>query len=107
MIDAGQAVDISGLSEKSLVEYLRKLFLSLNLNDNGRLVFLLPSGVRPTLEVVGAVIRPPLESKGPVTDTNEPHKDIHAKQPIEEHKPDDGGPNLPSAQEDVAPVKKR
>ena len=54
-----------------------------------------------------SVIRPPLESKGPVTDTNEPHTDIHAKQPIEEHKPDDAGPNLPSAQEDVAPVKKR
>ncbi|GKB85214.1 hypothetical protein Tco_0957486, partial [Tanacetum coccineum] len=107
MIDDGQAVDISGLSEKSLVEYLRKLFLSLNLNDNGRLVFLLPSGVRPTLEVVGDVIRPPLESKDPVIDTNEPHKDIHAEQPIEEHKPDDGGSNLPSAQEDAAPVKKR
>lgn len=61
MIDNGQAVDISGLSERSLVKHLRKLFLSLNLKENGDLVFLLPSSVRPTLDVVGPIIHPIVE----------------------------------------------
>ncbi|KAL2497307.1 DNAJ heat shock N-terminal domain-containing protein [Abeliophyllum distichum] len=57
MIDDGQAVDIRGLSEKSLVNSLRKLFISLNLKESDDQVFLLPSKVRPTLEVVGPIIR--------------------------------------------------
>ncbi|KAI5668291.1 hypothetical protein M9H77_18144 [Catharanthus roseus] len=57
MIDDGQAVDISGLSEKSLVKRLRKLFVSLKLKEKGDNCFLLPSKVRPTLELVGAIIR--------------------------------------------------
>ncbi|XP_024979518.1 uncharacterized protein LOC112516609 [Cynara cardunculus var. scolymus] len=107
MIDDGQAVDISGLSEKSLVQYLRKLFLSLSLNENGRLVFLLPSDVRPTLEVVGAVIRPKLETQGPLIDNHDQHNDLSAEQPNEEHVPADGGSKLPCAQEDVAAPSKR
>ncbi|KAI3715704.1 hypothetical protein L6452_22690 [Arctium lappa] len=107
MIDDGQAVDISGLSEKSLVKYLRKLFLSLSLNENGRLVFLLPSDVRPTLEVVGAVIRPKVETQGPLVDNHEPHNDLSAEQSNEEHIPADGGSKLPCAQEEVAAPRKR
>lgn len=107
MIDDGQAVDISGLSEKSLVKHLRKLFLSLNLNENGRLVFLLPSDVRPTLEIVGAVIRPKLESQEPVINNHEPHNDLYAEQPKDEHKPAECGPNLPPTQEDIPAPKKR
>lgn len=103
MIDDGQAVDISGLSEKSLVKYLRKLFLSLKLNENGRLVFLLPSDVPPTLEVVGAVIRPKSGPQRPVSNDHEPNDDVYAEQ----HKPADGGSNLPSAQEDIAAPRKR
>ncbi|KAM7507596.1 hypothetical protein LguiA_018049 [Lonicera macranthoides] len=61
MIDNGQAVDISGLSARSLVKHLRKLFLSLNLKENGDLVFLLPSNVCPTLDVVGPIIHPIVE----------------------------------------------
>jgi curved DNA-binding protein CbpA len=57
MIDDGQAVDIRGLSEKSLVRYLKKLFLSLNLKEKDDLVFLLPSNVPPTLDVVGPIVR--------------------------------------------------
>ncbi|XP_031096611.1 uncharacterized protein LOC116000888 [Ipomoea triloba] len=56
MIDDGQAVDISGLSERLLVKRLRKLFLSLKLKQNGDLVFLLPSKACPTLERVGSII---------------------------------------------------
>ncbi|KAJ9538081.1 hypothetical protein OSB04_030814, partial [Centaurea solstitialis] len=107
MIDDGQAVDISGLSEKTLVKHLRKLFLSLSLNENGRLVFLLPSDVRPTLEVVGAVIRPKSDTQGPPVDNPELHNDLSAEQPNEEHMPADDGSKLPSAQEDVAPPRKR
>ncbi|XP_061366608.1 uncharacterized protein LOC133309797 [Gastrolobium bilobum] len=56
MIDDGQAVDIKGISERSLMKHLKKLFLSLNLKENGDSVFLLPSKARPTLDVVGPII---------------------------------------------------
>lgn len=63
MIDEGQAVDIRGLSEKSLVKQLRRLFISLNLKENGDKVFLLPHKASPTLEVVGPIIRFHLQAK--------------------------------------------
>ncbi|CBI18170.3 hypothetical protein VitviT2T_028545 [Vitis vinifera] len=63
MIDDGQAVDIKGLSERSLIKHLKKLFLSLNLKENGDRVFLLPSKVRPTLEVVGPMLQSNIEPK--------------------------------------------
>ncbi|KAI7738321.1 hypothetical protein M8C21_033436 [Ambrosia artemisiifolia] len=107
MIDDGQAVDISGLSEKSLVKYLKKLFLSLNLNEKGNLVFLLPSGVPPTLEVVGSVISKS-KSQGPsIIDNHEPHNNMHAEQTNEDPKLDDGGSNPTCAQDDMPAPKKR
>lgn len=57
MIDDGQAVDIKGISEKSLAKRLKKLFLSLNLKENGDRVFLLRSKARPTLDVVFPLIQ--------------------------------------------------
>ncbi|KAK6246601.1 DnaJ domain - like 10 [Theobroma cacao] len=57
MIDDGQAVDIKGISERSLNTHLKKLFLSLNLKENGDRVFLLSSNARPTLDVVGHLIQ--------------------------------------------------
>lgn len=56
MIDEGQAVDIRGLSERSLVKHLRRLFISLNLKENGDKVFLLPAKASPTLDIVGPII---------------------------------------------------
>ncbi|PON93525.1 DnaJ domain containing protein [Trema orientale] len=56
MIDNGQAVDINGVSERSLVKHLKKLFLSLSLKENSDNVFTLPSNVHPTLEVVGPLL---------------------------------------------------
>ncbi|BAT94412.1 hypothetical protein VIGAN_08101300 [Vigna angularis var. angularis] len=56
MIDNGQAVDIKGISERSLAKHLKKLFLSLNLKENGDRVFLLSSKGRPTLDVLGPLI---------------------------------------------------
>ncbi|CAN4109533.1 unnamed protein product [Withania somnifera] len=61
MIDDGQAVDITGLSEKLLVKRLRKLFLSLKLKETGDHIFLLPSKASPTLETVGPLIRSQME----------------------------------------------
>lgn len=61
MIDEGQAVDISGLSEKSLVKHLQRLFLSLNLKENGDKIFLLPHKASPTLDVVGPIIHSHLQ----------------------------------------------
>lgn len=63
MIDNGQAVDINGLSERSLVKHLKKLFLSLSLKENSDKVFTLPSNVRPTLEVVGPLLPTSTELK--------------------------------------------
>lgn len=56
MIDEGQAVDIRGLSERSLVKHLRRLFISLNLKENGDKIFLLPDKMGPTLDIVGPII---------------------------------------------------
>lgn len=56
MIDEGQAVDIRGLSERSFVKHLRRLFISLNLKENGDKVFLLPDKASPTLDIVGPII---------------------------------------------------
>lgn len=78
MIDCGQAVDIKGISERSLIKHLKKLFRSLELKENNG-VFLLPSNVRPTLEVVGLMIQKSLEPK---TGQNE----VHPEQPDEEYK---------------------
>ncbi|KAJ0883895.1 hypothetical protein HanPSC8_Chr10g0427101 [Helianthus annuus] len=107
MIDDGQAVDISGLSEKSLVKYLKKLFLSLNLNEKGNLVFLLPSGVPPTLEVVESVISKS-KSQGPsINENHEPPNNLYTEQPNEERKLDDGGSNPTYTQDDMPAPKKR
>ncbi|KAJ8760807.1 hypothetical protein K2173_021845 [Erythroxylum novogranatense] len=68
MIDDGQAVDIKGISEKSLIKHLKKLFVSLNLNESGDKVFLLPPRFRPTLEVVEPLIQTHVESKEQLPD---------------------------------------
>ncbi|XP_054786690.1 uncharacterized protein LOC129292962 [Prosopis cineraria] len=70
MIDDGQAVDIKGISERLLTKHLKKLFLSLNLEENGDRVFLLPSKVRPTLEVVGPLIHSYIDSLKEQIDTS-------------------------------------
>ncbi|XP_057503123.1 uncharacterized protein LOC130786774 [Actinidia eriantha] len=114
MIDDGQAVDISGLSERSLVKHLKKLFQSLNLKENGNQVFLLPPNVRPTMEIVGTIIH----SKQLQPGNSVSSKDIHSVPPDGEcrHEVDDNmampcpiknadapkkrkiGPEMPSAE---------
>ncbi|CAK9309646.1 unnamed protein product [Citrullus colocynthis] len=68
MIDDGQAVDISGISARSLTKHLKKLFVSLNLEESQEKVFLLPSNVRPTLEVIGPLIETHMEQKSNLGD---------------------------------------
>ncbi|XVF30005.1 hypothetical protein REPUB_Repub16aG0020000 [Reevesia pubescens] len=63
MIDDGQAVDIKGISERSLSKHLKKLFFSLNLKENGDRVFIVSSNTRPTLDIVGHLIKDHMESK--------------------------------------------
>ncbi|PSS19409.1 uncharacterized protein CEY00_Acc11459 [Actinidia chinensis var. chinensis] len=114
MIDDGQAVDISGLSERSLVKHLKKLFQSLNLKENGNQVFLLPPNVRPTMEIIGSIIH--LKQLQPANSVSS--KDIHSVPPDGEcrHEVDDNmampcpienadapkkrkiGPEMPSAE---------
>lgn len=109
MIDDGQAVDIRGLSERSLVKHLRKLFLSLNLKENGDLVFLLPSNVGPTLEVVGSIIHPNVEAQfqqadNPVfeVDVQSVPRDTECRQVT-----DDFNLKLTSPKEDAAAPRRR
>lgn len=81
MLDDGQAVDIRGMSERSLTKYLKKLFVSLNLEENANGVFLLPSNTSPTLEVVGQIISSRMDPKERMLDDHESMKDIHAELP--------------------------
>ncbi|KAK4753859.1 hypothetical protein SAY87_001963 [Trapa incisa] len=74
MIDAGQAVDIKGITERSLVKHLKKLFFALNLKEKGG-VFLLPSDSRPVLELVGPIINARLE-KEQILKPSEPVNDF-------------------------------
>ncbi|CAM8985562.1 unnamed protein product [Rhodiola kirilowii] len=63
MIDDGQAVDISGLSERALIKILKRLFASLKLKENDVGVYLRPSNVIPTLDVVGPFLTGETRSK--------------------------------------------
>jgi hypothetical protein len=54
MLDSGQAVDISGLPNKSLVSLLRSLFRSLNLMSTQSDIFLLPEGAQATVEIMSS-----------------------------------------------------
>ncbi|XP_040997484.1 uncharacterized protein LOC121243433 isoform X1 [Juglans microcarpa x Juglans regia] len=63
MVDDGRAVNIRGISERSLIKHIRVLFLSLKLKEDGDRVFLLPEKALPTLEVVGPLIHSLMELK--------------------------------------------
>lgn len=101
MIDNGQAVDIKGISERSLIKHLKKLFLSLELKESDG-VFVLPSNVRPTLEVVGIMIPTSL-------DTKPPFGEMHSEQRDEEYKQVVGDDNmtLPCPDDNVAGSSRR
>ncbi|XP_057975529.1 uncharacterized protein LOC131162924 [Malania oleifera] len=81
MIDDGQAVDIREISERSLTKHLKKLFKSLNLKESGDGVFLLPSNVRPTWEVVGPIICLHIETKEEWLDHPISTNDLHSTLP--------------------------
>ncbi|QCE07996.1 nucleolar and coiled-body phosphoprotein 1 [Vigna unguiculata] len=117
MIDNGQAVDIKGISERSLAKHLKKLFLSLNLKENGDRVFLLPSKGRPTLDVLGPLINSytnPInehaEASAPVPESSSVPVDVGNEKMVDDHvlaSPDDHsvgprkrmiGPAMPSAE---------
>jgi len=99
MIDNGQAVDIKGISERSLAMHLKKLFLSLNLKENGDRVFLLPSKGRPTLYVLGPLINSytnPInehdEASAPVPESSSVPVDVGNEKMVDDHvlaSPDD------------------
>lgn len=117
MIDDGQAVDIKGISERSLAKHLKKLFLSLNLKENGDRVFLLPSKASPTLDIVGPLIQSYMNSmneqgdaSASVPETGSVSVDNGNEQMVDEHvtaTPEDHsvgprrrviGPAMPSAE---------
>ncbi|GJN40333.1 hypothetical protein PR202_gb29538 [Eleusine coracana subsp. coracana] len=56
MIDSGEGIDISGISDKPLVKRLKKLFRSLRLKESASGAYLLPQKNVPTLDIVGEVL---------------------------------------------------
>ncbi|TVU33890.1 hypothetical protein EJB05_15704, partial [Eragrostis curvula] len=56
MIDSGEGIDISGISDKPLVKRLKKLFRSLRLKESASGAYLLPQKNVPTLDIVGPVL---------------------------------------------------
>lgn len=113
MVDGGQAVDIKGVSERSLMKHVKKLFLSLGLKESGDRVFLLASNARPSLEVVGPLIHAHIEPKEQQNDRSVPaNGDVECGQVMDESNvagpcPDDNataprrrviGPEIPSAE---------
>lgn len=94
MIDDGQAVDIKGISERSLMKQLKKLFLALNLKENGDRVFLLRSNAHPTLEVVGSIIHSHMAPKERQIDNSLPPDVMHSVPSDMEH--EEGVDNAPA-----------
>ncbi|CAO2170196.1 unnamed protein product [Urochloa humidicola] len=56
MIDSGEGIDISGISDKPLVKRLKKLFRSLRLKESASGAYLLPPKNVPTLDIVGPLL---------------------------------------------------
>lgn len=109
MIDDGQAVDIKGISEKTLIKHLKKLFISLNLKENGDRVFLLPSNTRPTLELVGPLMEALAEPKEKPLDHSVPSNDVHSI-PLDtecRQLSDDNNLAMPSLRDDASASRRR
>lgn len=56
MIDNGEGVDLSGISDKSLVKLLKKLFTSLKLEKDRYGVYMLPPKAVPALDTIGSTL---------------------------------------------------
>lgn len=108
MIDNRQAVDIKGISERSLIKHLKKLFLSLSLKESGDNVFLLPSNVRPTLEVVGPLLNASTELKSEQLDCSAPLDDKNPAPAGEgRQEMDDNDNNVACPEDDAVGPRKR
>ncbi|KAG6751109.1 hypothetical protein POTOM_045627 [Populus tomentosa] len=109
IVDDGQVVDIKGISERSLIKHLNKLFISLNLKENGDMVFLLPPNVRPSLDVVGPLIQACAEPKEQQLDHSFPSNDVESITPDTEHKQETNDNNvaMPSSRDDASAPRRR
>ncbi|KAK8958613.1 hypothetical protein KSP40_PGU017413 [Platanthera guangdongensis] len=74
LIDSGQGVNIKGISDKSFVGLLKKLFFSLNLKENGKGVFSLPYMTMSTLELIGSILLSHLKSRQDHSAVSEPER---------------------------------
>uniref|UniRef100_A0A1D1ZHX4 DnaJ subfamily C member 14 n=1 Tax=Anthurium amnicola TaxID=1678845 RepID=A0A1D1ZHX4_9ARAE len=64
VVDSGQAVDVRGISDRSMSKLLKKLFRSLKLKQNDDGVFLLAPRRLPTLDVVGSLLSSHVKGSG-------------------------------------------
>lgn len=109
MLDDGQAVDITGMSEKSLTKYLKKLFLSLKLKESDDGIFLLASNSCPTLEIVGSIIQSHIDSKDKKLEDPESMKSKHSDLPEVEGSQviDRNSMEMPCPKEDTSTPRRR
>lgn len=109
MIDDGQAVDIRGISERSLSKSLKKLFVSLKLKESGEEVFLKPENACPVLDVVGSIIQSHMESKEQQVDPSVSMEQAHSELPEAENIQvnDDSRLKMPSPRDDSCGPKRR
>ncbi|KAJ0085735.1 hypothetical protein Patl1_07824 [Pistacia atlantica] len=109
MIDDGQAVDIRGISERSLSKRLRKLFVSLNLKESGDGVFLRQANAPPVLDVVGFIIQAHMNSKEQQVDPSASVERAHSELPEAEDRQgkDDSRLEMPSPRDDSCGPKRR
>ncbi|XP_011038134.1 PREDICTED: uncharacterized protein LOC105135116 isoform X2 [Populus euphratica] len=110
IIDGGQVVDLKGIFERSLIKHLNKLFISLNIKENGDRVFLLPPNVRPSLDVVGPLmIQACAEPKDQQRDHSILSNDMDSITSDTEHKQETNENNvaMPSSRNDASAPRRR
>ena len=107
MIDAGQAVDIGGISEKTLVKHLKKLFVSLKLKEKDDQVFLLPFNHPPTLEIIGSLIEDRVQPRGTQADDTATRNGVHPVGVDDESGQVLDNTPMPSTSTDIPPPRKR
>ena len=95
MIDNGQAVDVRGISDRSMVKLLKKLFLSLKLKKNDNGLFLLPTNKPPTLDIIGSLLPVEIKSSSLAepTELNDGKLETLAKESAQKKDEPDNGPS--------------
>ena len=87
-----------------MIKHLNKLFISLNLKENGDRAFLLPPNVRPSLDVDGPLIQACADPKEQQLDHSIPSNDVDSITPDTDHRQETNDNNvaMPSSRNDAS-----